>query len=722
MVWEALEEAKKECTGCGACYNICPVNAIKMIPDTEGFFKPEIDGKTCIHCNRCADICPQVHYERRNDDNPSCYAVQASDEIRMASSSGGVFSVLADYIFERGGYVCGAAYDTDLRGVSMIMIHDRSEMEKLRGSKYVYAKPGSIYAQVKEKLKQNAYVLFSGTPCQVAALNKYLGGNYDTLITVDILCGGTPPEKIYRMYVDELSERGKVEKISFRCKKYGWDYYGIEYTYEDGTTHFRPLKDPYFKDFVKWLYVGKACAECTFAAPARPGDFSMGDFWQIEKVLPDLDVDKGVSCLLVNNQKSREMYEEIKDNFKFRQDIPLAFLKRHNRLQEKRAHHLARTRFFNLISKGVTFSKAVDYSLGWKFDIALTGCWTVKNYGGEITYYALYNTLKDMGYETIMAERRADIPGYDVPRPSLFYDNPYPFYDVSRIHKNFQDQWELNNRVRCFMCGSDQIWNYSVMQEEAVRSYTMDYVADWRKKITYASSFGCNYIKGDENQVSELTNLIKRLNCISVREKEGCNICEKIGVAAEWVLDPVFLCDPEVYKILMDKARGKSKGEYLFSYFVNPNKGKYGIDILAQKLGYGYVGIVSGSEADLKKWGFSEKKWPYPYMNYVKVEDWLYNLAHSQFIVTDSFHAICMAIIFRKPFLFTQGRMTEQYGFGRISSLLEHLGLMERVVDTVEVALRDDNYLTPIDYDSVYKILEKEIERSKKWLRDAIEA
>ena len=109
-------------------------------------------------------------------------------------------------------------------------------------------------------------------------------------------------------------------------------------------------------------------------------------------------------------------------------------------------------------------------------------------------------------------------------------------------------------------------------------------------------------------------------------------------------------------------------------------------------------------------------------MNYVKVEDWLYNLAHSQFIVTDSFHAICMAIIFRKPFLFTQGRMTEQYGFGRISSLLEHLGLMERVVDTVEVALRDDNYLTPIDYDSVYKILEKEIERSKKWLRDAIEA
>ena len=116
MVWEALEEAKKECTGCGACYNICPVNAIKMIPDTEGFFKPEIDGKTCIHCNRCADICPQVHYERRNDDNPSCYAVQASDEIRMASSSGGVFSVLADYIFERGGYVCGAAYDTDLRG------------------------------------------------------------------------------------------------------------------------------------------------------------------------------------------------------------------------------------------------------------------------------------------------------------------------------------------------------------------------------------------------------------------------------------------------------------------------------------------------------------------------------------------------------------------------------------------------------------------------------
>ena len=719
---EKLQNEKKECTGCAACKNICPVGAIQMLPDEEGFYKPVIDSALCIHCNKCESVCPQLHCVKENDNNPVCYAVQASEKVREVSSSGGVFSILAEYIFDKGGYVCGAAYDEDYRSVSMIMINKRSDMEKLRGSKYVYAKPGNIYQQVKEKLESREYVLFSGTPCQVAALNNFLGKKYEKLLTVDFLCGGVNSEKVYNLYLDEIAQGRTIKNVCFRPKKYGWDYCGIEITFEENDFYYRPLKDSFHKGHLKWLYAGNSCAECTYAEIPRQGDFSMGDFWQIKKFLPDVDADKGISCLLINNNKAENILEEIEKWMHFKHKVPLSFLKRHNRMQEKRAPHLARSRFFNLISEGMKFSKAVDYAVNWKFDVALTGCWTVRNYGGELTYYALYKTLKSMGYETLMVERRLDIPGYDIPKPSVFRNNPYPYYDVCRIHKNFKDQWELNNRVESFICGSDQIWNYELMGADSIRSYTMDYVADWRKKITYASSFGGNKIKGKAEETQELEKLIKRLNYVSVREKGGKQICENIGVKAEWVIDPVFLCDKKEYHKLCEKVNYKVQGDYLFTYFIFPDRNKYGIDRFAGQLKCDYIGTVNAGTSFLEKVGFSDEKWPYPYIEHIKIEDWINYLIHARFIVTDSFHATCFAIMYRIPFVFIQGTMTENGGFARLSSILETLNLMDRVVPTVEEALRNKKYLEPINYDAVHEILDKEIVRCKEWLRNAIES
>ena len=719
---QKLIELGKECTGCAVCQNVCPTRCIEMKADEEGFYKPVILKEKCIHCNKCQNVCPQINVLKKNIDNPKCYAVQASDEIREVSSSGGVFSILAEYIFDKGGYVCGAAYDPDFRGVSFIMIDDRRDMYKLRGSKYVYAKPGNIYQNVKDKLMQGEYVLFSGTPCQVAGLNNFLNKDYSNLLTVDFLCGGVPSEKVFRLYVNELLKKGTITNISFRNKKYGWDYYGIECVYDDGRTVYRPMKDPYFRAHVKWLDIGKACTNCSFAPTARHGDFSMGDFWQIEKILPEVDTDKGISCLLINNEKAQKVFETTEKWMKYKKSVPLSFLKRHNRMQEKKSVPLAQRRFYYLLDKGMDFSKAVDYSLGWKFDVALTGCWTVKNYGGVLTYYALYNVLKDMGYEVLMVERRADIPGYDIPKPDLFYENPYPFFDICRIYKNFAEQWELNNRVKCFICGSDQIWNYTLFNEETIRSYTMDYVSDWRKKVTYATSFGANYIKGDEKQKNELINLIKRLDHVSVREQGGTTICNDFSVKAEWVVDPVFLCDKQVYRKLYEKAKFTEKDKYLFSYFTNPNCNKYGIEKVAEKLKYGYIGIVNADENTLKNYGFSEKSWPYPYIANCKLEQWLNYLVHAKFIVTDSFHAVCFAIIYKIPFVFIQGKMTSEYGFGRIESLLKMLNLMCRIAGTVEEVLNDEHFFEPIDFDLVHTILDKEVERSREWLKNAIES
>lgn len=719
MLIDELKEKKKECTGCSACYTVCPVGAIQMQPDEEGFFKPHIDMEKCIQCKLCEKTCPQINLEKENYENPRCYAVRANDDILSVSSSGGAFSVLADYVFERGGYVCGAAYDEDFKGVSHIMISEKSEMYRLRGSKYVYSKPGDIYRQVLEKLKKNKYVLFSGTPCQVAALKKVLKKDYEKLITVDILCGGVPSERVFREYIDEISEGKKILSVNFRPKEFGWQYSGIQTIFEDNSIHMvHSVRDSYLKGFLNWLYVGKPCENCEYAEPGRQGDFSIGDFWNIDKFSNIPQFTDGVSCLLLNNKRAEVIYMKLKDKFCFKHEVLLAFLKRFNRMQRHRDSHLARTRFFALFNEGISFPKCVDYSLNWKFDVALTGMWTVRNYGGELTYYALYKTLIQMGYTTIMVERRKDLPNYNVPNPTLFQENPYPFYDISKIHKTTQEQKELNARVKNFIIGSDQVWNHRIIESESVKSYTLDYTADWRKRISYATSFGSVEFTGNEEEKEVFKNLIQRFDYISVREKSGVSLCKKdFDVKAEWVVDPVFLCDKNVFDHLAEKSKCCISGNYIFTYFVHPNKNHFGIDKYARKMNYGLINTINADG-----YNFTGENWPYTYEKNCKVESWLYYLINSKFIITDSFHATCMALIYRIPFVFIRGTMNEQHGFERVSTILGQCGLMDRVASNVEEALNRKDLNEKIDFDKVFIKLNPEIERSRKWLKDAIEA
>lgn len=461
-----------------------------MQQDKEGFYKPVVDESKCNHCMLCEKTCPQLNPKKDRNPEPEVYAVCADKDTLMQSSSGGAFTILANYILQKGGCVCGAAYDDDFHGVSLVMIspqqktenysftansnflsvsdfsfskvqsNNSDDLSKFRGSKYVYSKPisksGDIYQQVKQKLVEGNYVLFSGTPCQAAALRNVLGKDYEKLLIVDILCGGLASEKIFAKYVNEISGGKKIKSMNFRPKKYGWRHSGIETIFEDGSKHMiHSVKDPYFRGFLNWLYVGNACESCQFASPPRQGDFSIGDFWNIDRYAEGLKFDDGVSCILLNSDKAKNIFQEISQNFDFVKKMPLSFLRRFNRLREKRPAHLARARFFSLINRGFTVEKAVDYALGWKFDVALSGCWTVPNYGGELTYYALYKTLNDLGYTTIMVERRKETLANSVPRPAAFSKSPYPWYDVCRVHKSLEDQRELNQSQKfCHWFGS----------------------------------------------------------------------------------------------------------------------------------------------------------------------------------------------------------------------------------------------------------------------------
>jgi len=589
----------------------------------------------------------------------------------------------------------------------------------MQGSKYVYSKPGDIFIDIRSELEKGVKVLFTGLPCQVAGLNKYLGKEYENLITVDLICSGVPSEKVFRSYVDCISNGKKIVSINMRPKKYGWDEDGIETKFDDESEYMiHGIKDPYLKAYLKKLYNSDCCYDCKFATMPRVADLTIGDFWHVNKLFDDEDHSDGISCILLNSEKAECFWNMINYSFSYKKSIPASFLRRFNMFGAKRNGHLARDRFFEMLDKNVKFDKAVRDCLEWRFDVALSGCWTVRNYGGELTYYALYNALKSFGKTVIMVERRANIKGYDIPKVSAFRYDPYPFYDVSRIHKSFDDQKELNVRVKNFVVGSDQVWNYKLMNHESVMSWSFDYVAPFRNKISYASSFGNSGFEGGENEKELFSANLKSFNHISTREESGVKLIKELtDKDAEWVVDPAFLCEKDNFIELAGKSRCSSNN-HMLAYIVHPSPIIDGIDKIAEKLSLD-MRLVVGFGAGISNMP-KDNELPYSCENNCSLEDWLYLLIHCKYLVTTSFHALCLAIIFKKPFVFLQGGMTEEHGFDRIKTLLSKCGLMNRVLANSNDVLSSSTLDEDINWENVYSQLQPEIDRSRQWLIDSL--
>lgn len=304
---------KNKCCGCMACMNSCPVNAIEMKENEEGFLEPVVN-ETCIHCGKCVRACPVLtpHYE--NEKQPEVYAVRAEDEIRAQSSSGGMFSLFAREILNKGGYVCGAAFDEDIE-LKHILINQEEEMPKLRGSKYLQSHISLVYREIQKLLKKEIPVLFSGTPCQVAGLKNFLGKEYPNLYTLDILCHGVASQKLFSQYLEEKFEKKEIRRVGFRDKELGWGCTKIHVNLKDGTDYIGTDKDDtYEMGFHSNLFIRKSCINCIFAQFPRQGDITCGDFWGISKLDPSQHDKKGTSLVFVNTPKGREIFEKIQSD------------------------------------------------------------------------------------------------------------------------------------------------------------------------------------------------------------------------------------------------------------------------------------------------------------------------------------------------------------------------------------------------------------------------
>ena len=310
---------ESSCTQCYACYTICPKHCISMVMNAEGFKSPQIDHSICVNCQLCVKACHVLSplYEEVQDNSRSkVYATWAKNDLdRTLSSSGGLFSVVAKLILSRQGVVYGAAFSEALK-LAHLRVEAKEEIKLLRESKYLISDLEGVFLSVKKDLMNHRDVLFVGTPCQVAGLNKYLNREYDNLYTCDLLCHGVPSYKSFLAYLRLIyteSEIANMVGFHFRYTK-GWGYQlSADFKNSKKRKVVSPYDAFYLRAFNKGLMFMKACFKCKYSSQKRIGDITLGDFWDIGSKIPfDKSKKKGISLLLVNTSKGDTIFEQIK--------------------------------------------------------------------------------------------------------------------------------------------------------------------------------------------------------------------------------------------------------------------------------------------------------------------------------------------------------------------------------------------------------------------------
>ena len=360
---------KNNCTGCRMCEQICPVNAIKMIENSEGFIEPCVNEEKCINCGLCANKCPQLNSVKCTKlEKIETYAAKNKNiSEQKASSSGGIFSAIANYIIENNGVVYGSAFN-DKIVVEHIRVNNKEDLAKLRGSKYVQSNTKNTFKETKKDLESNRLVLYSGTPCQIAGLKSFLNKEYNNLITIDVVCHGVPSPKIFNKYLKwlEKKNKSKIKKYDFRNKeKKKWGHIA-KVAFDNGKIKYINFTlDPYYKSYINSKINRECCYSCKYANTDRVGDITLADYWGIEKKHPDFYDENGVSALLINTQKGKMILNKIKKNIILKDTILKNIVKNNSNLKEPTHRVQDRDMIYANINK-LNFEKYIRKNLKFK--------------------------------------------------------------------------------------------------------------------------------------------------------------------------------------------------------------------------------------------------------------------------------------------------------------------------------------------------------------------
>lgn len=716
------------CSGCGCCQNICPQDAIIMEYNSLGFLKPVIDKEKCIKCNKCSAACPSIRVNNDNSNltSPKCYAAQADYQVRGNSSSGGFFSILANYLIKNKGYIFGTVWD-EVFCPHIVEGATADDIQPMRYSKYVQSKTDLTFRQVKKRLIEKKPVAYFGCPCQIAGLKSYIessglpDGQINHLITVNLVCFCSPSYIHFRKYLDEEYGIENVSSVYFRDKSsYGWNPRSFKIELKDGKNIYPEGDvDPYQRAFHGVFARNKVCDQCQYYKFPQQGDFTIGDFWGIEVHDISWCDGNGVSVVLANNKKAISLMNVIKNDFSRCEEVPLDWaLNNGNRIgTEARPTHPNRDYFYSLVNYK-SFKEAIKMAENSNYDIGCV-CMFNLNIGNNLTNLALYNVLSCMGLSVLMIgspkDKDEEFWCMGKPRFSRFLKMPYPQWS---IHKGFSEIWEyypLNDKCSMFIVGSDQLWR-DIFLKETDYFYLLKWARNDKFKMSYSTSFGTDRREADSFEFAKEAFFLSRFNSIAVREKSGLNIVKEMtGKEAIEVLDPVFLCD--VKKYIEMASIGKMRipaNKYVGAYLLDITDNKENMLFNLSKI------LTNGEHIAITD--YYEKNDGDMRINILSdaaVEEWLAMINGCNFFITDSFHGICFAIILKKQFCVVFDKDNWR-GYTRIKNILEKFELSDRILSSYNDEEINRIIENRIDYKKVYTLLEEEKIKSLKFIKESI--
>ena len=317
-------QSKTDCCGCKSCGDACSQHAISFCTDNEGFWYPKVDEIKCTNCHVCERVCPiiRINELKKNDLSiPVCYAAEHKNlEVVFDSTSGGLFSAMAETIYKNGGYVGGAVFNDDF-SVAHFISNDKKDLPRLRSSKYLQSDLTGFYRQVKVLLQEGNTVLVCGTPCQMAALRAFLNKGYDNLIILDFVCRGVNSPKVWKKYLESLEERynSKVVYSKAKSKEFGWRKLTQKVVLENGKSIYETYeKSDFTKGYLNTnVFCRPSCYHCKFKGYPRIADITLGDFWGIKRKDPTFDKDLGTSLVIINSKKGETFFDRIKQRIKY---------------------------------------------------------------------------------------------------------------------------------------------------------------------------------------------------------------------------------------------------------------------------------------------------------------------------------------------------------------------------------------------------------------------
>ena len=464
---------KKECCGCGSCYNACGFDAIRMVPDDEGFLYPLIDASACVDCGRCKIACPALNPDKSHWKVPVTFAGYTGEDVRERSSSGGLFSLFAEEVISQGGVVFGAAFDEDFH-LAHVAASTEEELGPLRMSKYLQSDAGLTYREAKQHLDEGKRVLYVGCPCQIAGLNSFLGKEYDNLLTIDLLCHGGPSQKVFKRYLEDYYRDKDIEYVGFRDKdEFGWST-EMTVKFKDGGVH-RALRseDPFYRSFLPCLSTRPHCQVCHYSTLPRQGDVTLGDFWGVSRYVPEYSDGRGTSIISANSRKGLAAVESIEHRLAVFGGINLQYILDHGQPFAKPfRNNPMRSRFHRTVAD-TTIEKALECCEKNIFDFAILGL-RANSIPDIITSYALYKVVAAENHSVLEVRYPADLQQGPMPMMhelARFANAYYPcvstqdvtekLHRLNAVARGFLSETSLEKSATNFIEGDRKVLNCS---------------------------------------------------------------------------------------------------------------------------------------------------------------------------------------------------------------------------------------------------------------------